>query len=213
MRYVRATIHLPLILGADGTGNMVWSIDASFAVHMDMKSHTGYCLTLGTGSPISGSQSQKVTTRSSTESELVGVDDVIGYVEWASLYSKWQFKTYPVDHPLKEMGSRNLVKQDNTSTIKMVKGGVRVCGPRTRSIHIRYFYATERVKDGTITITYCPTKEMVADYLSKPLQGSLFRLHRNTLMGLTPELATQYQIDYSAEKIARAKLVGDHLSS
>ena len=111
------------------------------------------------------------------------------------------------------MGSKNLVKQDNTSTIKMVKGGVRVCRPRTRSIHIRYFYATERVKDRTITITYCPTKEMVADYLSKPLQDSLFCLHRNTLMGLTPELATQYQNDYSAEKIARAKLIGDHLSS
>ena len=52
VRYVRATIHLPLILGLDGPGNMVWSIDASFAVHMDMKSHTGYCLTLGTGSSI-----------------------------------------------------------------------------------------------------------------------------------------------------------------
>ena len=110
VRYVRATIHLPLILGSDGTGNMVWSIDASFAVHTDMKSHTGYCLTLGTGSPISGSQLQKVTTRSSTESELVGGDDVIGYVEWASLYSKWQFRTYPVGHPLKEMGTKNLVK-------------------------------------------------------------------------------------------------------
>ena len=52
VRYIRATIHLPLILGSDGSGNMVWSIDASFAVHMDMKSHTGYCLTLGTGPPI-----------------------------------------------------------------------------------------------------------------------------------------------------------------
>ena len=107
---MRATIHLPLILGSDGTGNMIWSIDASFAVHMDMKNHTGYCLTLGTGSPISGSQSQKVTTRSSTESELVGVDDVISYVEWASLYSKCQVKTYPIDHPPKEMGKKNLVK-------------------------------------------------------------------------------------------------------
>ena len=90
------------------------------------------------------------------------------------LYSKCQFKTCPVDQPLKEMGTQNLVKQDNTSTIKMVKGGVRVCGPRTRSIHIRYFYATERVKDGTIVLTYCLIKEMVADYPSKPLQGSLF---------------------------------------
>ena len=31
-----------------------------------MKSHTGYCLTLGTGSPTSGSQSQKINTRSLT---------------------------------------------------------------------------------------------------------------------------------------------------
>ena len=42
VRCIRATIHLPLILGSDGLGNMVWSIDALFAVHMDMKSHTGY---------------------------------------------------------------------------------------------------------------------------------------------------------------------------
>ena len=166
---MRATIHLPLILGSYGIGNIIWSINASFAVHMDMKSHTGYCLTMGTGSPISGSQSQKVTTRSSTESELVGVDGVISYVKWASLCSKCQVKTYPIDHPVKEMGKKNLVKQDHTSTIKMVKRGVRVCGPRTRSTHIRYFYATERVKDKTIVVTYCPTKEMVADYLSKPL--------------------------------------------
>ena len=73
VRYVRVTIHLPLILVSDCSGNMVWSIDASFVVHMDMKSHTGYCLTLGTGAPISGFQSQKINTRSSTESELAGV--------------------------------------------------------------------------------------------------------------------------------------------
>ena len=46
--YVRATIHLPLIINSNGSRNMVWSINASFAVNMDMKSHTGYCLTLGT---------------------------------------------------------------------------------------------------------------------------------------------------------------------
>ena len=126
VRYVRAIIHLPLILGSDGSGNMVWSIDASFAVHMDMKSHTGYCLTLGTGAPISGSQSQKINTRSSTESELVGVDIVISYVKRTSLYCKCLVKTYPIEHPLKELGKKNLVKQDNMGTIKMVKGGVRV---------------------------------------------------------------------------------------
>lgn len=31
-------------------------------------------------------------------------------------------------------------------------------------------------------IMYFPTKEMVADYLNKPLKGSLFRVHCNSIM-------------------------------
>ena len=168
----------------------MWSIDASFAVHMDMKSHNGYCLTLGIGLPTSGSSTQKVNTQSLTKSELVGVDDDIAFVEWASLYSKEQVKEYAIEHPLKDMGKNTILLQDNTSTIKMLKGGKRVCGQQTRNIHIRHFYAHKRVADGTIVVTYCSMKEVVRDYLSKPLQGSLFRVHPNilTLMGITPEL-------------------------
>ena len=96
-------------------------------------------------------------------------------MEWASLYSKKQVKEYLIEHSLKDLGKKNVVLQDSTSTIRLVKGKRRVCESRTRNIHIRYFYAHERVDDGTIHITYCPTtKEMVSDYLSKPLQGSLF---------------------------------------
>ena len=69
------------------------------------------------------------------------------------------------------------------------------------------------MKDGTIVVTYCPTKEMVADYLSKLLQGSLFRLYRNTLMGITPELVDQYQMEYASVRIARVELPNDNLSS
>ena len=59
VQYVRATIHLSLILGSEGRKNMVWSINASFPIHKDMKCHTGYCFTLGKVSPISGSSGQK----------------------------------------------------------------------------------------------------------------------------------------------------------
>ena len=128
--YVRDTIHLPLIIGLDGSGNIVWSINASFAVHMDMKSHTRYCLTLGTGSPISESFGQKVNSRSWTELELIGVNDATGFVEWASFYCKDQMEEYPTKHPFKDLNKKNVVMQDNTSTIKMVKGGRRVYGAR-----------------------------------------------------------------------------------
>ena len=43
-------------------------------------------------------------------------------------------------------------------------------------------------------ITYKPTKELVADYFTKPLQGTLFRTHRNNIMGIT-ELDESFYFD------------------
>ena len=179
---------------------------------MDMRSHTGYCLTLGQGSPISGSSTQDNKARSSTEAELYGVDKAISFVEWSALFLICQFKEYDWTDPMKKYGFRNMVKQDNTSTIRMLKGGPRVCGQQTRNIHIKYFYAHQKSADGTITVAYCPTKEMTSDFLSKPLQGSLFRLHRNTIMGLTPEMVDDYSMHYMQAKADKAALVNDHSS-
>ena len=52
MQYLRGTKDLPLILGADGAGIVKWFVDASFAVHPNMRSHTGGALTLGRGCPV-----------------------------------------------------------------------------------------------------------------------------------------------------------------
>ena len=152
---------------------------------MDMKSRTGYCLALEKGSVVSGSTKQKITTRSSTESELVGVDGTITFIEWISLFMKCQVKNYPDSDPLKLLGTKVLAQQDNTSTIKLARNGRRSCGQRTRHINMRYFYITDKINDGTVVMSYCPTKAMVSDYFTKPLQGSLFRLHRNAIMGVS----------------------------
>jgi len=58
-----------------------WWVDSSYAVHPDMKSHTGIYMTLGTkGATYMSSCKQKINTKSSTEAELVAVDDVLGQV-------------------------------------------------------------------------------------------------------------------------------------
>jgi hypothetical protein len=58
----------------------MWHVDASFAVHPNMLSHTDGGLTMGQGFPIVSSTKQKLNTRSSMESELVGVDDMMPIV-------------------------------------------------------------------------------------------------------------------------------------
>jgi hypothetical protein len=77
MKYLQSTIDLPLVLSADGSGTPRWHIDASYAVHMDMRSHTGGVMMLGKGSVYSTLVKQKLVTRSSTEAEVVAVHDVM----------------------------------------------------------------------------------------------------------------------------------------
>jgi hypothetical protein len=36
IKHMRLTVSIPLVLGWDGTGQLKWSVDASFAVHKDM---------------------------------------------------------------------------------------------------------------------------------------------------------------------------------
>ena len=75
MNFPKRTPHDILRLEMDDSNFIAWLIDAAFAVHYDMSSHTGALMSLGEGSIMSGSTKQKVNTRSSTEAELVGLDD------------------------------------------------------------------------------------------------------------------------------------------
>ena len=77
MRYIQGTIDMPLILEADDTHVVKWWVDASFAIHHDMKSHTGGAMMMGKGAIYATSTRQKLNTKSSTEGELVGVNDVM----------------------------------------------------------------------------------------------------------------------------------------
>jgi hypothetical protein len=90
VEYLRSTRELPLILAANGTGVFSWYVDASFAVHPDMRGHTGGAMTMGTGFPLDKSTKHKLNTCSSTESEIVAVDDLIPQILWECLFMKAQ---------------------------------------------------------------------------------------------------------------------------
>ena len=66
-----------LILEADNTQTIKWYVDAAFGVHKDTKSHTGACMALGKGMICAFSNKQKVNSRSSTEAELIVVDNKV----------------------------------------------------------------------------------------------------------------------------------------
>jgi hypothetical protein len=66
-----------LTLEADDLHVLKWWVEASYAMHPDMKSHTGATMSMGKGSVYSASRRLKLNTKSSTEARLVGVDNVM----------------------------------------------------------------------------------------------------------------------------------------
>jgi Reverse transcriptase (RNA-dependent DNA polymerase) len=86
IKYLRNTISLPLTLEASDMKLMQWWVDASYEVHHDMKSHTGGLLSLGKGDIYATSTRQKLNTKSSTEAELVGINDVIPQALWTNIF-------------------------------------------------------------------------------------------------------------------------------
>ena len=83
LKFLNGTRDDVLTLSADSLGTIKWYVDASFAVHPDFKSHTG-------GTVQSISRKQRLNTKSSTESELVGADDVSTMILWTKLFMEAQ---------------------------------------------------------------------------------------------------------------------------
>ena len=109
MKYLKSTKDIPLTLEANNSGCIRWWVDSSFAVHPDMKSHSGAMMPMGQGAAISGSKKQKLNTKSLTESEIVGLDNYMPMIIWVRYFLEAQG----------HIVSNNLLYQDNQSLIKL----------------------------------------------------------------------------------------------
>ena len=173
MEFLWTTRDDVLKLSADDIGTVQWYLDAAFAVHPDMKSHTGSIMTWGRGSIISICTKQKTNSRSSTEAELISLDDILSKVLWTLRFLEAQGVKV----------AKNIIYRDNTSSMKLEEGGRESCGKRTRHFDIKYFYITDLIKRKEVTIQYRPTNEMIADFMTKPLTGAKFHTFRKVIMG------------------------------
>jgi hypothetical protein len=113
VHYLKSTMHDVLTLKADGTRIIKWHVDASIAGHDDFNSHTGGVMTSGAGAIQTVSTKQKLNTKSSTEAELVLLDDVISKVMWTKLFL--QAQGYDMNE--------NIIYRDNQSSMKLEMNG------------------------------------------------------------------------------------------
>ena len=73
--------------------------------------------------------------------------------------------------------------QDNKSAILLENNGKASSSKRTKHINIQFYFITDRVSKNEASIVWCPTEDMTGDYMTKPLQGALFKRFRDQIMG------------------------------
>ena len=172
LEYLHSAPDLGITLEcAEGPVKVDTHIDAAYGVHADAKSHSGSDQTLGRGAIHVKSSKQKFVVKSSTEAEQVSLTDNSTQTIWTREFLISQgYRLGP-----------STIYQDNQSTIALANKGYST-SERTRHIKIRYFYIKDLIDRNEVVLEYLPTGEMLADMLTKPLQGELFRRMRKQLM-------------------------------
>ena len=82
MQFLKQTVKDKLTLRADDSGCISWHCNTVFALHNDVRSHTGSIFLIGDGAITSLSRKQGMNTRSSTKVEVVAADEIISAMIW-----------------------------------------------------------------------------------------------------------------------------------
>ncbi len=104
-------------------------------------------------------------TKSSTETELILFADKLADIIWMQYFIECQ--GYNINE--------YVVFQDNMSVLSLEKNGCVLSSKCTKHIKAKYFLIKDYSDAGEIDVKFCPTDEMWADVLTKPLQGQTFR--------------------------------------
>ena len=118
-------------------------------------------------------QKQKSSMISTCKYEMVGISEYLPFPICIKLYMR---ETWYIS-------KKNVAYEDNIITILLDKNGSNSCTSNTWHINIRYFGVKDQLYNGTLTMEYCPTDEMLEELFTKPLQSTLFEIIRRVIMG------------------------------
>jgi hypothetical protein len=151
--------------------------DASYGVHCDGRSHTGYVFSYGDTNSFLHARSykQKLTAISSTDAEILAACSATQTAIWLrNLHNEIMAH---IGQSLESI----ILHQDNKSAIWLYKEPTRY--RRSKHILTKVAFVRDNVATGVVTVDYLETDELQADMLTKPLQGEPFIKHAHKIMG------------------------------
>jgi hypothetical protein len=172
MRVVRyGTQNIGLVFTATDMQPRIYA-DASHCLHTDGRGQAGVVITMGGAPILCRSFKIKSITRSSSESELIALEEASTYVNWLHCLLKSMFISVDKATP---------IYQDNQSTILIAQQGGNF--KRTKHLICKESYVRERIDNNDIKLKYLPTSKMPADMLTKPVSKKVL-LHHLTFLNV-----------------------------
>lgn len=146
-------------------------VDAAYNITPDARSHYGYVITLG-GSLISSKGGRiKTVVRSSTEVEISAVNEIVSELLWCrDILEELGYPQKPIP-----------IKEDNMSCITMLQQEPRNFQSKSKHVRVKWAFFRQEFSKRTMFLEYCPTTDMVADLLTKPLSGNSHNLHSTNI--------------------------------
>lgn len=172
LRYLNGTSNLALKFQKSGE-SLCGYADADWAGDQDdRRSTTGNLFMMADG-PVSWlSKKQATVALSTSEAEYVAVS----IASQEAIWLRRLLKDLGIDQ-----GKPTPIMEDNQGAIAMSRNPIGHA--RTKHIDIRYHFIREQVQEGTISLHYCPTENMIADLLTKAIPKEAF-LKFKKLMGM-----------------------------
>ena len=161
LNYLDIIIHsVKLYLKVNDLNAVHWWVDTSYGTHPDLKGETGPTISIRKGCVTSAQKKQKVNTTSSKIRKVVGVHEVSPQVLWTRAFL--QEKGFEVN--------KATLYQDSMSAM-LLKKRAHVKLKPNKTHHDQLLFIQYRIDKGGIGLEYCHTDKMVANFMTKPIQG------------------------------------------
>ena len=158
LRYLKGTTHYALRHSADASLAPVFYQDASYADEDGALSRTGFLVMMAGAAVNWGSQRQHSVALSTVEAE---------YMALCAATQEAMFVRQLLADLGQQQSEPSVMMDDNQGCIALSKNTMTT--KRSKHINVRYHYCREKVAAGDILVVYCPTADMLADVLTKPL--------------------------------------------
>ena len=175
-RYIKGTQQYALTLGglSGRNGNEIvlsGSCDADWAGDADdRRSTTGYIFLLNNHVISWQTHKQTSVATSSTQAEYQALSSATKEAIWLrSLLAELDFK----------QANPTAIQQDNQSAIALANNPTN--HKRTKHIDIAHHFVRECKEEKKITLEYCPTQNIIADVMTKPLTREKFERCRGNM--------------------------------